>query len=182
MEWREEYDAILVGAGTIAADDPLLTRRLGLNGAAPHRRIILDARLRVPEDARILRDPGGVEIWTAAGHSAKARRLAARGIRVRRWRGRSSGRLDLPGALRSLAREGVTGLLVEGGRETLTAFAQAGLIDRWAIFLSPRILGGRKAPGLLGGKDLPLSRARRLVDPEWTLVGGDMLITGRARA
>lgn len=181
MEWREEFDAILVGAGTIAADDPLLTRRLELNRALPHRRIILDGRLQVPESARILRDPEGVEIWTAAGEGAKSRRLAARGIRVLRWGARSPGRVDLPRALRALAREGVTGLLVEGGRETLTAFSQAGLIDRWAIFLSPRILGGRKAACALGGEDLPLGRARRLFDPEWTLVGGDMLFTGRTR-
>ncbi len=179
MEWREEFDAILVGAGTIAADDPLLTRRLGLNRSRGQRRIILDGRLRVPEGARILRDPEGLEIWTAVGMNAKTRRLEARGVRVRRWRTGSPGGVDLRRALRALGREEVTGLLVEGGRETLTAFFAAGLIDRWAFVLSPKILGGRGAPAALGGKDLPLARVRELSDPEWIPLGGDMLVTGR---
>jgi diaminohydroxyphosphoribosylaminopyrimidine deaminase/5-amino-6-(5-phosphoribosylamino)uracil reductase len=181
MEWREEYDAVLVGAGTVEADDPLLTRRLGLNRATPHRRIVLDGRLRIPESARLFRDPEGLEIWTAARGAARQRRLEARGVRVRCWPSREAGRVDLRRALAALAAEEVTGLLVEGGRETLTSFAAEDLVDRWAFFLAPKILGGSGAPTPLGGRDVTLDRALLLRGAEWIPLGGDMLVTGRSR-
>jgi diaminohydroxyphosphoribosylaminopyrimidine deaminase/5-amino-6-(5-phosphoribosylamino)uracil reductase len=82
LELREEYDAVIVGAATVLADDPLLTRRLGKNRGA-HRRIVLDGRLRLPERARLLRRGEGALVVTArrADHP-KARRLAARGVEV----------------------------------------------------------------------------------------------------
>lgn len=183
MEWREELDAVLVGAATVAADDPRLTRRLGLNRSTPHRRIVLDGRFRVPETARIFRRPEGVEVWTGTEASvAKEKRLAERGIRIRRWPARDGGGIDLRAGLRALGREEVSGLLVEGGRQTLTSFALAGLIDRWAIFLAPRILGGERALALLAGPDRPLENALELLDPEWSRCGRDMLVTGRPRS
>jgi diaminohydroxyphosphoribosylaminopyrimidine deaminase/5-amino-6-(5-phosphoribosylamino)uracil reductase len=181
---REEYDAVLVGAGTVAADDPRLTRRLAKAGRRPHWRIVLDGRLRLPETARVLRGPGERVVATAAPAShPRARRLAARGIRV--WSlPASSGagvRVDLPLLLRRLAGHGVTSLMVEGGAETLGGFFRAGLVDRVAVFLAPRILGGDRATGAVGGSGFALADAPGLQDLRVERVGEDLLVTGRVQ-
>jgi diaminohydroxyphosphoribosylaminopyrimidine deaminase/5-amino-6-(5-phosphoribosylamino)uracil reductase len=179
LELREEYDAVLVGAGTVEADDPRLTRRLGWNRAAPHWRIVLDGRLRVSERARIFREGGHALVATAVGlDHPKARRLAARGILVWSLPSRVRGRVALPRLLRALARHRVSSLMVEGGAETLGSFFAARLVDRVAVFLSPRILGGRRAPGAVGGAGFALGRTPRLAAVHVENVGGDLLVTG----
>jgi diaminohydroxyphosphoribosylaminopyrimidine deaminase / 5-amino-6-(5-phosphoribosylamino)uracil reductase len=177
---REEYDAVLVGAGTVIADDPRLTRRLGWNRATPHWRIVLDGRLRIPEDARIFRGPGRTLVVTAAsaGHP-KARRFAARGTLVWSLPSRIRGRVDLARLLRELGRREVTSLIVEGGSETLGSFFSAGLVDRVAVFLAPRILGGVGAPAAIGGAGFALARTPRLDRVRIQIVGDDLLVTGR---
>ena len=177
---REEHDAVLVGAGTVLADDPRLTRRLGWNRATPQWRIILDGRLRTPEDARIFRGPGRTLVVTAvSARHPKARRLAQRGVLVWSLPSRIRGRVDLARLLRELARQDVTSLIVEGGAETLGSFFSAGLVDRVAVFLAPRILGGARAPGAVGGIGFPLARTPRLGDIRIETVGGDLLVSGR---
>jgi len=180
MLLREEYDGVLVGAGTVAADDPRLTRRLGRNRATPHWRIVLDGRLRISEDARVLRGPGRRLVATAvAAAHPKARRLAARGIEVWSLPSGKSGGVDLRRLVRGLAREGVSSLMVEGGAETLWSFFHAGLVDRVAAFLAPRVLGGGRAKGSVSGRGFRLDEAPRLLDFAVEPVGGDLLVTGR---
>ncbi len=177
---REEYDAVLVGAGTVRADDPRLTRRLGKAGGRPHWRCVLDGRLRVPETARVFRGPGERLVVTAADAShPKARRLARRGIHVWSLPGRGAGRVDLARLLAELSRHGVASLMVEGGAETLAAFVAAGLVDRVAAFLAPRLLGGVRAPGALGGAGAALGRTPWLRGERIERVGRDLLVTGR---
>jgi diaminohydroxyphosphoribosylaminopyrimidine deaminase / 5-amino-6-(5-phosphoribosylamino)uracil reductase len=181
---REEYDAVLVGAGTVAADDPRLTRRLEKAGRRPHWRIVLDGRLRMPETARVLRGPGERVVVTAMPERhPKGRRLAARGIRV--WSlPASSGarrRVDLARLLARLAGHGVTSLMVEGGAETLGGFFRAGLVDRVAVFLAPRILGGDRAPGAVGGSGFALADAPGLEDLRLERLGEDLLVTARVQ-
>jgi diaminohydroxyphosphoribosylaminopyrimidine deaminase/5-amino-6-(5-phosphoribosylamino)uracil reductase len=179
---REEYDAVLVGSGTVLADDPLLTRRLRKSGARPHRRIVLDGHLRVPPSARLFGSPEGALVVTALSREhPRARRLAARGVEVWSLTG-SPGRVDLPRLLRRLAREDVSSLMIEGGAETFWGFFERGLVDRVAVFSAPRILGGRTAPGGVGGAGFDLPRAVRLVDVEHEGVGHDWLVTGRVRS
>ena len=180
MLLREEYDAVLVGAGTVLADDPRLTRRRGLARGLSHWRVVLDGRLRLPESARVLRGPGERLVVTAVrdGHP-KARRLAARGIRVWSLPAASRGRVDLAGMLRALASHGVTGVMVEGGAETLGSFFRAGLVDRVAAFLAPRVLGGRSATSAVGGSGLALDDAPTLRDVRVERVGPDLLVAGR---
>jgi riboflavin biosynthesis pyrimidine reductase len=69
--------------------------------------------------------------------------------------------------------------MVEGGAETLWSFFSAGLVDRAAVFLAPRLLGGRRAPGGVGGEGFALGRAPRLTGARVERLGGDLLVTGR---
>lgn len=177
---REEHDAVLVGAGTVAADDPRLTRRLGVNRATAHWRIVLDGRLRVSERARLFRRPSGCVVVTARPVSdPRARRLARRGVEVWSLPASTTGLVDLRAMLARLAQRGVSSLLVEGGAETLATFFEAGLVDRVALFLAPRILGGEDAPGAVGGAGFRLAATPRLEGVEVERVGKDWLITGR---
>ncbi len=179
---REEFDAVLVGAGTVLADNPRLTRRLGENRITPHRRIVLDGHLRVPENARLFRDPEGVILATTRPpESPSVRRLLSRGVTVWSLRGRRPGRVSIPILLGRLAHEGITSLLVEGGSATLWEFFRARRVDRVAVFLAPRILGGSRAPGGVGGDGFTLSATPRLDDIEIERLGEDILVTGRVR-
>jgi len=176
--YREEYDAVLVGAGTVLADDPLLTRRLGKAGRRPHRRIVLDGRLRAPGSARIFHEPKGALVVTAlARDHPRASRLAARGVAVWSLPGRGAA-VSLPRLVARLAREGVSSLLVEGGGETLWSFFHARLVDRVAVFTAPKVLGGAAAPGGVGGPGFSLDRAVQLVEVEHERLGSDWLVTG----
>lgn len=176
--FREEYDAVLVGAGTVLQDDPLLDRRLGKAGARPQRRIVLDGLLKVSHRARVFREPEGTLVVTAVPQSHPgARRLVSRGVEVWSLPGRS-GRVSVPRILARLAREGVTSVMVEGGSETLWGFFGAGFVDRVAVFGAPMVLGGRTAPGGVGGEGFSLGRAVRVVEVEHERVGDDWLVTG----
>jgi diaminohydroxyphosphoribosylaminopyrimidine deaminase / 5-amino-6-(5-phosphoribosylamino)uracil reductase len=177
---REEYDGVLVGAGTILADDPRLTRRLGRAGQRPHWRIVLDGRLRTPPGARVFRGPGERLVATAVSPDAPAaRRLQRRGVRVWSLPGRRRASVDLDRLLAALYREGVTSVMVEGGAETLGAFFDAGRVDRVAAFLAPFVLGGNAAPGAVGGAGFGLRRAPALRDARIERLGEDLLVTGR---
>jgi diaminohydroxyphosphoribosylaminopyrimidine deaminase/5-amino-6-(5-phosphoribosylamino)uracil reductase len=177
---REEYDAVLVGAGTVEADDPRLTRRLGWNRAVPHWRIVLDGRLRASPRSRVFRGPGPRAVATAlpADHP-RAKRLRARGVEVWSLPGRRRGRVDLAGLLAELAARGAASLMVEGGARTLWEFFSSGLVDAVAVFVAPRVLGGERTLGAVGGKGFPLARAASLEDVRVEPVGGDLLVTGR---
>ncbi len=180
MLLREEYDAVLVGAGTIAADDPRLNRRLGRNRAVEQWRIVLDGRLRVSERARVFGGGGRPLIVTAVAVThPKVRRLVRRGVEVWSLPGRVAGEVDLPRLLKELGARGVTGLMVEGGAATLWSFFAAGLVDRAAVFLAPRILGGASAPGAVAGLGFRLARTPRLEGVTIETFGTDLCLTGR---
>jgi diaminohydroxyphosphoribosylaminopyrimidine deaminase/5-amino-6-(5-phosphoribosylamino)uracil reductase len=180
--FREEYDAVLVGAGTVRSDDPLLTRRLGRNAQTAHWRVVLDGRLRIPEEARLLRETSGVIVVTAhpADHP-RARRLAARGVGIWSLPGSAPGRVSVRRLLSRMARQGISSLMVEGGAETLWGFFAAGVVDSVAVFTAPRVLGGAAAPAGVGGAGFSLDRAPEVRDVSWEAYGRDWLVTGRVK-
>ncbi|MFL6052660.1 MAG: GTP cyclohydrolase II RibA [Actinoallomurus sp.] len=146
---RAACDAVLVGVRTVLRDDPQLTVRL-VNGSAPLR-VVLDSRLRIPLDARILdADAPTVVITTDESPAEKRHALAARDIGVRVVRSTPQG-VDLRDALRLLRSDGVRTLMVEGGARVLTSLLAARLADRLVASISGRVLGsGTEAVGDLG--------------------------------
>jgi diaminohydroxyphosphoribosylaminopyrimidine deaminase/5-amino-6-(5-phosphoribosylamino)uracil reductase len=177
---RARVDALLVGSGTALADDPELTARR--DGRVVHRpvRVLVDARLRVPADARLHRGGEG-RSWVLCGSTAAAARrraLAAAGARVLEvpLRGRH---VDLRRALRRLAREGLTEILVEGGGELAAALLRALLVDEVHWFTAPRLIGsdGRPALGALGVGSL--AAAPGLTRAQVRRLGGDVHLVGR---
>lgn len=177
---RGEQDAIMIGAGTLLADDPRLTVRHALWPGKKVSRVVLDGRLRFPLGARML-EAGGGPVVVFAGREApprKARRLEARGVEVVFPPGRAPAWTpDL--VLAELGRREIVALLVEGGSRVFTSFLEAGLADKAVLTLAPRLAGGAAAPGLLGGRGaagvasaLPLRRVRTFA------VGEDIVLEG----
>jgi diaminohydroxyphosphoribosylaminopyrimidine deaminase / 5-amino-6-(5-phosphoribosylamino)uracil reductase len=166
---RSQADAVLVGAGTLRADDPQLTVRLW-EGPKPVR-VVLTSSGSLPADARLFADVGEAPVLVLAEHLADAdeARLLSAGVQVEQFDG------HLRTALQLLAARGLLDVLLEGGPTLAAAFLTAGLVDRLAIFVTP-LLVGRGAPDLLA---LPavtgLQDAPRLVHQRWQAVGQDML-------
>jgi diaminohydroxyphosphoribosylaminopyrimidine deaminase/5-amino-6-(5-phosphoribosylamino)uracil reductase len=174
-ELRAAHDAVLVGAGTVLADDPRLTVRLpGARGPAPLR-VVLDGRLRTPPSARAIGGSTPTLVLAAAGASAsRASALEAAGARVLRLPGRAH-RVPLRRVLAALAARDVQSVLVEGGAEVLGAFVEARLVDRVALFVAPLLVGG--GVPVATGRGLPVARALRLGPLSVRAVGDDLLLT-----
>lgn len=184
MRLREECDAILVGAGTVLADDPALDRRAGLNRSiVPHRRIVVDGRLRVSAAARVFDPSKPGESWLVTAAPASDPRLdpfRVRGVRTFSFPGGADGRVDLSALLAELHRGEARSLLVEGGGETSWGFLEARLADRVTGYYAPLLLGGRGAPAALAGAGfVDLALAPRLHAPEVAPLGDGFRVTGR---
>jgi 3,4-dihydroxy 2-butanone 4-phosphate synthase/GTP cyclohydrolase II len=172
---RAAVDAVAVGIGTVLADDPQLTVRL-VPGASPVR-VVLDARLRIPTDARVLDEHAATSVYTT-GSAPAGRRMALRSVGAAvRTVPASIGGLDLAAVLHDLRRTGVRTLLVEGGARLVTSLLAAGLVDRAIVSVSPMIFGaGRDAIGELGTERV--RDALRLANRTIHLAGDDVLIAG----
>jgi len=166
---RAESDAILVGAGTMRADNPKLhvrnanmqayRRSLGKSGGL--LKILVSASLRLRADSRFLDDTDGGGMLVATVEDAPAERVSELQQRAEVWRlGR--GRVDLPELLRRLAERGIERLLVEGGGELNWAFLEADLVDEFYLTIVPALLGGRDAPTAIEGLGLSMAGQRRL--------------------
>lgn len=144
---RAEHDAILVGVGTVLADDPELTCRLeGLEDRSPVR-IILDSAgmARTPDDANVVRTAGEVPTWLFTG-SVEGRRLDAPGLQIVRSKNLS----NLDAFLNMLANLGITRLLVEGGSAVQASFLRGGVVDELYWFQGPVELGEGGVPAAEG--------------------------------
>jgi diaminohydroxyphosphoribosylaminopyrimidine deaminase / 5-amino-6-(5-phosphoribosylamino)uracil reductase len=170
---REEHDALLVGSGTVLADDPRLDRRLRL-ATGPNVRVVLDRRLRTPPEARLFQVPGPVLIYAETEDAARRQALEEKGSEV----------VLLPvvepaAVLADLYRRSVRSVLVEGGGEIHASFVGSGCFDRVMVDCAPLLLGGRTAPGPLGGSGFAeLAEAARLDDLTARTRGGDLILTG----
>lgn len=175
---RDQVDGVVVGIGTVLKDDPQLTARIK-KGRDPYR-IILDSRLRIPEDAKVIGNSPSKTIIATTELAArdKIERLEKKGVRILTLDSKQ-GRVDLKNCLSKLGEMGMMSLLVEGGSQVNGSFLGEGLIDKILFFLSPKLIGDREALGIFGGsgkanlkETIPLNelRVRRM--------GEDILIEG----
>jgi diaminohydroxyphosphoribosylaminopyrimidine deaminase/5-amino-6-(5-phosphoribosylamino)uracil reductase len=179
QELRLQMDAILVGIGTILADDPELTYRGELSRRRPLCRVILDTRLRTPPTARVLRNAPAVPALVFCGpHPARARRavLEERGAEVicvpRGVHG-----LNLHRVMKELGRRDLLGVLVEGGSEVHWSFASRRLVDKFVFLLAPTVLGGRGSVPCVGGVGYRrISAAPKFEITRTLLLGKDLLL------
>jgi diaminohydroxyphosphoribosylaminopyrimidine deaminase/5-amino-6-(5-phosphoribosylamino)uracil reductase len=176
---RYQSDAVLVGIGTVLADDPLLTAR-HLAGK-PLLRAILDSHLRVPPSARLLSnaDGGRTVIYTLAGAPDGPRRQLLRrpGVEVVEVPG-EPGALDWRSILEDLGRRQVMSVLVEGGGRVLGSALASGVADRIALFIAPRVLGDGGTGAFAGLTGLRLEDTPWIREWTWSAIGSDILVEG----
>jgi len=178
---RVESDAVLVGSGTVLADNPqLAVRKAGLTDRQPLR-VVLDARVRTPPTATVLDTAAATLVLVAAeradGPSADALRCA--GAEVVGVPAAAGGGLALDAVLAELHRRGLVSLLVEGGARVAGGFLAAGLIDRVIAYVAPVLIGGDGLPALAGVGAPTIDSALRLRLDDTVLIGGDVRLTAR---
>src|SRR5947208_322581 len=178
---RDVSDAVLVGAGTVRADDPRLTCRLP-GGHHPVRIVLAGRALRLPARARVLAR-GGPPTWVIAPRGAPAARVAAlrrRGVEVLLLPARR-GRVPFAALVRLLGARGLTSILVEGGGTVAAEALRARVVDRLVLFVAPAILGG-DAVAAVGPLGLRQARdAVRVGGLAVAHVGPDLVLEGRFR-
>jgi 2,5-diamino-6-(ribosylamino)-4(3H)-pyrimidinone 5'-phosphate reductase len=154
---RAESDAVMVGVGTVLADDPSLTvkddglcRRRRERGDPPNpARVVADSRVRTTPDAAILDDAAETYLLVSeAAPTDFVEEMEASGATVL-VAGES--RVDLPSALSQLEAEGIDRLMVEGGGELIFSLFEAALVDRLSVYVGSVLIGGREAPTLADG-------------------------------
>jgi diaminohydroxyphosphoribosylaminopyrimidine deaminase/5-amino-6-(5-phosphoribosylamino)uracil reductase len=177
---RSVHDAILVGINTVLRDDPALTVRVATASKRQPRRIVLDTSGRIPLISQLLSDRfrhHTIIVATKRCGVSKREEIQSRGaqVLVAPLRGDT---VDLRWAMRQLAKQEITSILVEGGGEAIASFLEQGLADRVAFFYAPKLIGGGGV-SVVGGKG-----ARRISDalPVGSLtcrrIGNDLLVQG----
>tara|TARA_R110000751_G_scaffold24144_3_gene66594 strand:+ start:10296 stop:10943 length:648 start_codon:yes stop_codon:yes gene_type:complete len=173
-QMRAEHDAVLVGIGTVLADDPLLTARTVPMPAKQPIRIVADSSGRTPKQSRLVQSISSGRVVVATGGQPQDI-LAASGVDI--WRCGNGLRVDVQTLVRRAEGEGITSILLEGGGTLAASFIRAGLVDEIAWFRAPILIGGDGLPALggLGLSDLASASRWRPVATE--RIGDDVLDT-----
>lgn len=181
-EWvhrlRDRVDAIMVGIGTVLRDDPRLTTRLPEGGRDPLR-VVVDSRLRLPEQAALLQLDSAAQTLVATTAQAapdqvdRLRRAGAEILVV----AERAGRVDLTALARLLGERGLQHVLLEGGAGLNAGCWEAGLVDRLMLFVAPKVVGGADGFGIFAGRGVErLAEARGVREMRVQQVGDDLLI------
>jgi diaminohydroxyphosphoribosylaminopyrimidine deaminase/5-amino-6-(5-phosphoribosylamino)uracil reductase len=188
---RARVDAVLVGIGTVLADDPQLTARpaeLGLPELEPvHQplRVVLDSAGRIPVTAKLV--AGGLPGRTLVCTTERAtpthlRELERHGVDVAVLP-ESQGRVDVTATMQMLGERGVTSVLAECGGTLAWSLLEAQVVDAVLAFVAPKLVGGRDAPTPVDGEGLPfMDQAIELEDPQWQVFGRDVMLSATVAA
>jgi len=145
-ELRHQYDAILVGAGTATADDPLLSDRSGLPRRRPLVRVVLDENLRLSPESQLATTTSQAPVIVFGDpESPGTAALRTQGVEIVKHR-------ELSAVLHELGSRSLQSVLVEGGSTIAAEFLDAGLVNKVTFFIAPKIIGGTDAPSAIGGK------------------------------
>lgn len=177
-ELRSTVDAVVVGRGTVVADDPALTCRIA-GGRSPLR-VVLDSDLRTPSDARVVataRETATLVVCADGADPSRRASMAERGVEIVTVARGPGGRVKLAAAFRELHRRGVRRILLEAGSVLTGACLRAGYVRQVAAFVAPVVLGG-SGPSPFDGGGWPLADAPRLEYARATGVGCDALLEG----
>ena len=179
---RSNVDAILVGSNTIIKDNPSLTVRISKGKHYQPWRIVLDPELSIPHNCTIVNDPNKNKtvllIDSQKADNKKINLFVNNGIKLIELPVKN-GKFAPMDILRSLADLSITSLLVEGGGETIGNFFDNQLIDKLYIFIAPKIIGGKSAPGPFHGKGIEkITEAVCLDKIKWKKFGNDMMFCG----
>ncbi len=153
QDLRHASDAILVGLGTVIADDPKLTDRSGEARRRPLLRVILDSHLRLPLDSNVVKSAkDDLMVFCVAGDATRERELRSRGVRIERLPPSANGQADLGHMLKRLGELEIISLLIEGGAAVNWAALSVGIVDKVFLYYAPKILGGIGAIPFAGGE------------------------------
>jgi len=167
---RAAHEAILVGIGTVLADDPQLNVRFA---AGPNPQpVVIDTRLRFPLHARLLQKTPAPWIATTRPNSPRREQLTAKGAEVLDVPASPGGRVNLKALLNQLGARGINTLMVEGGAGIITSFLTERLVDRLVLTIAPIYLGGYRVTSILP-QPFPYLR-----HTHYTQLGQDLIITG----
>jgi diaminohydroxyphosphoribosylaminopyrimidine deaminase/5-amino-6-(5-phosphoribosylamino)uracil reductase len=181
---RNVADAMLVGVGTILADDPQLTCRL--RGGRDPIRLILDSRARTPLDANVVQiaQRSKAPTWVVVGPKASSKKRSAlerAGVETFSTK-LCAGKIDLEDLLLHLGERELLSILIEGGPTVLGSFFEAKVVNKLYAFVAPILIGGVEALSSIGGTGpAHLLNAARLAQVEVETVGRDFLVTGYPR-
>lgn len=165
---RDQYDAILVGINTVLKDNPALA---GLKREP--KRIVLDSFLCTPVRSKILRDKNVLIVTTGRAQRSKIKAMQDHGVPLQVF----AGKIQLASLLRSLGKQNISSVLVEGGSEIFGSFMDARLADKLHWFLAPKIIGGRAAKTAVGGEGVSvLRKALCISDYSISKAGPDIFI------
>jgi diaminohydroxyphosphoribosylaminopyrimidine deaminase/5-amino-6-(5-phosphoribosylamino)uracil reductase len=182
---RSQVDVVMVGIGTVLADNPELSARgskgatLGRTGRQPVR-VVLDSRLRIPFKSKILQwvhEQPTILCTTVQASPKKIQTLREQHVQV--WvLPQKKGRVSLRASLAQLGKEGMSSVLLEGGSTLNASALNEGLVNQVRLYVAPLLMGGQDAKSLIGGvSPKALERAWRLVNPELRKIGQDWLLT-----
>lgn len=174
---RAAADAIVVGAGTVLADDPSLTVRMPGYGGRPPMRVLVDGRGRVPASGDLFTDEAPTLVATT--HLApedRRREWEAAGAEVLVYEAEGDG-VPLGRLMDDLGKRDVQGVLLEGGPTLAWSAVQEGVVDKVVVYLAPKLIGGRDAPTVLGGRGFaPIASAMGLRVRDFDRVGEDLKV------
>ena len=178
QELRHQNDAILVGVGTIVADDPLLTDRSGRPRRRPLLRVILDSRLRLPLHSRVVQTAKDDVLVLCSAPDEKLQELQQHGIRVERVPTPADGRPDMQSLVRCLGEMEITSLLIEGGATINGTALSCGIVDKLFLYYAPKIFGDGAVPFAAGAELRQMNEALSVKSIELHRFGEDFAVEG----